>query len=373
MPKGIKQPIPFTPEQLADLYNNQRLGVYRIAALADVKPGVVKRWLKVYEIETRHKSVAPPKDVLIDLYLTKGMTFVAIGEQFGVCRRAVQRWIVNYGIELREYIDAPADSELQRLYIGERLSTNQLANLFGVCQTTATSWLDKAGIELRPSGTGLQARGLALPSRDELYNWLHVEHLTYKQIAEKFSLDHSAVYHWVKKYGIEKPSIGGKAKCAIGATLPTVEQFITLYNSGLSLDRVGDMFGVPVSVVRRFCRQNNLAVRPDGWDGGKRVVCKDGTEVRSTYEQRVADWLFERGIAYVYEPSLPFGNMRGDFYVNGRYIEIWGVKNSPEYNARRDRKKQGYKDAGLPLIGIYSQYFLSGAWERKLQQAIILS
>jgi hypothetical protein len=106
------------------------------------------------------------------------------------------------------------------------------------------------------------------------------------------------------------------------------------------------MYGVTDKVISRLFGEYGIQPNPNGWDGGKRHACQDGHLVRSTYEQRVDDWLYRHGIEHVYEPTLPYDRRcRSDFLANGWYIEIWGVKGNAAY----------YHD--IPLIELRYNHF----------------
>lgn len=88
----------------------------------------------------------------------------------------------------------------------------------------------------------------------------------------------------------------------------------------------------------------------------KRRRTEDGTSVQSVGEKRIADWLSERRIAYVYDERYRMAGdiqIRPDFYLPefDLYIEYWGM-DTPEYVANMKKKLFLYQRCGKKLISI---------------------
>lgn len=83
--------------------------------------------------------------------------------------------------------------------------------------------------------------------------------------------------------------------------------------------------------------------------------CDDGHYVRSKNEQLVDNWLYHHEICHAYEVLVMDKANRmayvSDFYLPhlDAYMEIWGFE-TPEYLARKARKRAVYKNKGLKLI-----------------------
>lgn len=299
----------------------------------------------------------------------------------------------------------PTKEVLQKLYETERLTTRQIAPRFGVGRAVISGWLKSYGIPLRPANNGLVSRGITPPTKEELHRFIHVERLTYYQIAAKYGVDFTAVPYWRKKHGIAPPLVGkslsnpggetlrtlyeaGESTDAIGAKFgvagvtaaswlkaagitirpsgfqwddheePSGDSLRELYESGDSLESIGELFGYSASHIAKFCEKHGINRRPAGFDGGRRYTCDNGEIVLSVYEQRVCNWIHAHSLRYVYEPTLPFGKQTGgrawrsDFLVNNWYIEVWGVHGRAwaMYQERKKRKVALYQEFGLPLI-----------------------
>ncbi len=89
----------------------------------------------------------------------------------------------------------------------------------------------------------------------------------------------------------------------------------------------------------------------------------DGHWVRSRGELLIDNYLFGTRIAHAYEQEIYLqdgSKMIPDFMAitpkGNVYIEFWGMEGKSEYDKRREKKKQLYKDNGLELIEIFPQH-----------------
>src|SRR5260221_73620 len=274
-------------------------------------------------------------------------------------------------------IKVPERKALQELYEAQHLTTRQIGKLYGVSKETCTRWLRSYGMEMRLPGRGLVAQGNRQPTRDELVQWLHEENRSYQEIADMFEPTPQAVTYWLEKYDIphktaEMIRTSRWYKGREQPQMPTKEEFLHLYEQGLSVERIASDLNIPVDMMFYFCKKQGIERRLNGWKGGQRFTCQDGHLVLSVFEQRVDNWLYEHGIEHIVEPPLPFDRRyRSDFLANGYYIEIWGVKKSPGYNQRKLHKLAQYKEHNLPLIEIDAYDFdtrpeRKSPWQRRL-------
>jgi DNA helicase-4 len=88
-----------------------------------------------------------------------------------------------------------------------------------------------------------------------------------------------------------------------------------------------------------------------------RLATKSGIKVRSKYEQTTADYLYERGIHFQYEPLMLLGGkqFRPDFFLPdyNLFLEICGYGHMPNYRARQAYKENTYTKNGLKAIFIH--------------------
>lgn len=94
--------------------------------------------------------------------------------------------------------------------------------------------------------------------------------------------------------------------------------------------------------------------------GNKEFKNKAGVMVRSLSEKIVSDELYDRGIRYRYEPTVPYlkedgeiGELHPDFYLPDYdlYIEHWGIENNPKYESTKQFKEKIYKEQNKNVVG----------------------
>ncbi len=90
---------------------------------------------------------------------------------------------------------------------------------------------------------------------------------------------------------------------------------------------------------------------------GPGIKTKSGVFVRSQYEKICADYLFENGIKFYYEPLMLIRGKqyRPDFYLPDEdfFIEICGYNHMPYYRDRTGFKEKLYAEADLKAAFIY--------------------
>lgn len=249
----------------------------------------------------------------------------------------------------------------------------QIGLVYEVSKTSVRRWLAFYEIPCRTADRGLLNRGIPEPTAAQLHGLVHNQHLGYREIADMYGVDPSAVGHWVTRLGIVRPTIWGTRRKGVPMPYPPPEEVRTRYGEGEPLESIAKGCGVSRSALRDYCQRNGIEIRPDGWIAGRRWMCADGHAVRSSFEQRVDDWLGDNGLDHELEPRLPFDRRsQGDFLVAGRiYVEVWGVVGSVQYEERRKRKAGLYRAHGLPLVELPVWTFARGAWARRLSAALL--
>lgn len=268
----------------------------------------------------------------------------------------------------------PTAEELRHLYVEKEMTARELGEMFDVRHITILRWMKQYGIERRRAGSRdtLASRGVTPPSRDELFNMIHLEHLSYSQVAAKYGVDDTAVPYWLTKHDIPKPKVWDTRRKGRHPKLPTPAEAKALYDSGNSLVSIGRQFGVSSIPIRRLVVEGGGTIRRDGWDGGKRYACADGHLARSVYEQRVDDWLHQHGIPHELEPAYPWDRRyMADYLAGDTYIEVWGVIDNEAYKQRKQMKIRRCEEAGLDLIQINHWQFARGRkWWKPLLRLI---
>lgn len=269
----------------------------------------------------------------------------------------------------------PDKQTLVNLYETQRMTSVEIAQMYGVSDHTALRWLHFYQIGVRPQGVGLATQGKLVPTQEELTKYIHEQFLSYEEIAQIFGISIQGIYYWMNKYDIQRPTHWASYYDGKLPQLPSKEEFLEMYDQGMSLALIAKQLDLTVDLLIGFCKKNAIQLRQNGFNGGYRFVCDDGHKVRSLYEQRIDNWLFEHHIEHIIEPPLPFDRRyRSDFFANGWYIEIWGIRRNASYLARKQAKQTQYKAHGLPLIEIYEYHFdgrRNEPWARKMQAVLI--
>jgi transposase len=258
---------------------------------------------------------------------------------------------------------------LVELYLNQQLTTREIGKRINASQGTVQNWLRFYGIPLRGPG----GRCTTKPARADLERLIHDEHRSYKEIGGRYGLDASAIYHWVKRYGIKPPTRSDTVTKGHSSSVTPAALRALYTEQELTTAEIANKFSVSPGIIQSRLRAFGIPTRPEGFGG--LTLCSDGHKVRSSYERRVCEWLTEHGIEHEYEPRLSFDRRsKADFLARGCYIEVWGVYGNEKYKERKARKVAGYKASGLPLLQIsYFMFFAQkrGAWTRRLERQFL--
>jgi hypothetical protein len=248
------------------------------------------------------------------------------------------------------------------------MTTRALGVHYGVSGQSVKRWLRRCDIPRRPANNGLIGRGVVPPTPDELRQMVHERHMSYPEIAALYGVDSTAVPHWLRKYGIPRPTAWETRRKGVVIAMPSEEELRRRYVAGETLVDIGKSLGISSTPVVKAFKEYGIEITPDGFQGGRRWECADGHLVRSSYEQRVDNWLSEHSLPHELEPRLPFDRrFRSDFLVGETYIEVWGVCGSTSYDERKKRKRALYRLHGVPLIDIHHWTFRrTESWHARL-------
>lgn len=232
---------------------------------------------------------------------------------------------------------------LEKLYYKEKLSASKIAKKLNINKRTIFRWFKKLNIQSKTSVEGRHYNHLPMPSKEVLYNQTLVQEKTYRELAKMYKCSIHRISNYLTLYNIPKPS----------SKEPTKRQLEKLYlDEHLTAFEIGKIIKLSKASVLKRLRKFNIPVRPGGFNP-RGYQCEDGHIVKSTYERRVDNWLYQHKLSHQYEPHLPWNNyQRSDFKVNDYYIEIWGMY-YPEYKERKLAKRKQYKKYDLKLIQIY--------------------
>lgn len=203
---------------------------------------------------------------------------------------------------------------------------------------------------------------------------------TLDQVAADYGITKQALYYHMKQRGIprrppprntlSRPEVRQKAKEAHvrGSNhfrykeLP-VNEIAAAYQAGVSSALLAKQYGVRDVTILRKLKDAGIKTRRKGF--ARRRRCPDGHIVDSRWEYEVDRWLSAHGIDHEVHPYVPWytngkSPQRADFRVGSVYIEVWGIIGNEKYNAKRQRKIERYRGAGVQLIEIFPQHILDG-------------
>lgn len=265
---------------------------------------------------------------------------------------------------IRDTLLSEADT-IRKMY-QEGKTTRQIGAHFGVSKHPIEDAMEIIGIERRKTRTKGDK-----PSPEYLSDAIFEQHKSLRQIARDLHCDVGAIRYWLKEYNIPLERLGywQQRNAARGFTKPDKDTLYNLYIvERMSTRNIADLYNVGSKIIERTLAEFDIPKRRGGWNP-KPFICSDGHQVRSTYELRVDEWLFEHNLPHEYEPRLPFNKKSlSDFLVGETYIEVFGVVGSKIYEARKQRKLAQYQENGCSLIQINVSDFDSrrSAWSRKL-------
>ena len=373
-----------TKEQLVDMYIDQHLSIATIGSVCKVRAESIATCMREYGIERRPKWGAgkvskPSAECLTDLYMRQNLGIATISEQVGIGKNRLLQWMREYGIPIRpRYISIkhkarPSREDLVELYINQKLSTKQIASHLGHGHNSIPRWLRLYGIEIRQTGSNLTHRGWIPPTADELDRLIHEQHIPIKIIAEKYECSCQVIRRLTDRYGIERYGIRDTFYRGESPALLPPNEIETLITEGIPLSEISRTTGLSMGILRKTCIEHQIKYSASGWHGA-RYICSDGHEVKSSYEQRVDDWLSSHGIPHEYELPVPNGGkFKSDFFAQGKFIEVWG-SGDPAYQEKKARKEAIYAAQGLRLVGISYHAFgkqSADKWKRILESEFI--
>lgn len=262
----------------------------------------------------------------------------------------------------------PTKKQVEDLYLKKALTLEQVGEVFGRSNSAAKRWLRIYNIPVQSQS---RRRGIIPPTKEELFELVHVKHISTQALGSRFGCDKQTIRGWIKKYGIAAPTVSA-TRTKGRADGITKEELTRLYlTDRLSVNEIARYYGVSGTCIIGHLSQFNIETRPSGW--GEKHKTALGYTVLSIYEKRVSDWLIKNGIDHEYEPQLPFNKrMKADFSAKGFYIEIWGVTNQPSYEHRRARKIELYKTNNCKLIEIFPFSFdRQSSWKDILKKHLL--
>jgi len=250
-------------------------------------------------------------------------------------------------------LPVPLKDELKNLYVINNLSTREIAEFYGVSKTTVRRWIHHHNIPMMTTWQKRKDSSWQPPSRETLYDLIWNQRLNYETAAAILNCHSATITFWLRQYNIETPDRQWSRLDHNGFLFPDKNELESLLlEQQLTLTELAKYYGCNRRFLSHYIQDLGIEIPSPGYQG-KYYQCIDGDIVRSSYERRVDNWLFENNIPHQYEPVLPWGHgYRADFLALGHFIEVWGMGYKAEYQARKRYKLAMYKQYNLPLIEI---------------------
>lgn len=143
-------------EEVRSMYLEQNLNMVQICKHFKCSKSTVRQcivhggFLKEKQIHKKWRKFTLPSEQLFNLYITQNMSDVAIGRQLDVSHMTVANWRKRFGIFREAPINAitlDAD-ELKRLYIEDKRTFAELAEHFNCGVSTVRSHIIRAGLNI---------------------------------------------------------------------------------------------------------------------------------------------------------------------------------------------------------------------------------
>jgi transposase len=220
----------------------------------------------------------PRKEELYRLYVEEEKSVPMIADMFGACDGTVYRWMKSAHIECRlsgVYSKKPCIEEMHRLYVEEYTTAKHIGEMYGVSESAVFDWLKSYGIDRR-SLQSAQLKEKVVPTGDQLYKLYIVDGCTLSAIGDVYDVHAGTVGRWIGKSGIRRRT-NAEAHFK-GKRRPDRNELYKLYIEDImSTTELGEMFGCPAGTIYRWLMADGIPVRPHG-------VSKMGGRVRPDKE-----------------------------------------------------------------------------------------
>lgn len=273
-------------------------------------------------------------------------------------RTTLRKWMNKAGVDYRYKYEIPED-QLREWYCEQRLTVGEVAEKVGCSILAVRNRLENYGIEIRGPGMDLlenpEEADLRYRDEDYLRQKYHTDGLSKAKIAEECSVSRGTVQRWLNRHGIESRSLSEAHTLRyerVERSYHDHDLLRELYvEEQMTQREIAEYFGVTITPIQRQMDQMDVDLRYAGAHG-RTYETERGEYVRSSHERQIADWLYENGIDYQYEPNLD-AKMVPDFLVGGVFVEYWGMLNREDYRERMEEKQAMYETMDVELLNLY--------------------
>jgi uncharacterized protein (DUF433 family) len=207
------------------------------------------------------KERAMPKKIKLPIeeiisYYQSGMTTTQLAEKYGVGKNTIYRRLKKNGVKTpprdKSKIKLPIEEIIS--YYQSGMTTYQLGEKYGVTFSTIRDRLKKNGVKLRPPRN---MKRIDLPV-EEIISY-YESGMTLTKIADKYGVSYKTIIARLRENGVKiRPSRSMKR-----IELP-VEEIISEYESGSSALKLADKYGVSINTILYRLRENGVKIRYRG-------------------------------------------------------------------------------------------------------------
>jgi len=258
----------------------------------------------------------------------------------------------------------PSDlsNEIYRLYEIEKLSTREITKQLKILSKTSILYI------LRKHGVVMRSH-----AHYRKFDWqqileLYLSGFSINQIAEKLGCCSSWVYLVLVKNNVKiRGSVGSEPKNKLKLSNVKIKQLYITEN--LTTVSIAKMFNTSHQVILKRLKKMNIPRRQMSYYRYvKDLQTNCGIFVASSSELKIANWLEQHNIKYLYNQTLHPSIFRYDFYLPkyNLYIEYFGLVSKDFYQERMERKLGFYFQNKLKLLSIYPWDDITKLLETKL-------
>lgn len=284
-----------SPEQENEIINlyQENFSANEIAKKFDINNTRVLRILKRKKIKIKEPSSYIKKlhesqdEAILSLY-SQGFSINEVGKKFGVEASVINNILVKHDIYKRgagsynHKFTEEQENEVIDLYVNQKMFVTEIAIKFQVEGRTISKILKSHNIKIL---TSKDMRKFTPEQEQEIINLYWRGYNTY-QLAEKFDISRTSVKRIFIRNNVE--TLGLKmTEANIKRKIPKSKypKIISLYNSGLTQSKIGELYDVTEETIRKILQANNVATRKKY---AQKINEKQCAEIVKLYQQDVS-------------------------------------------------------------------------------------
>jgi transposase len=283
-----------------------------------------------------------------------------IADMFDVSRTTIKTWFSRLDISGTEYEYEIPEAELRELYCDDKKSIEDIADFYGCSYLAVRNRLQNYGIEIRSSHEMIvDADDTSYRDKEWLKTQYNKKDKSRQVIADECGVSESTIQHWMNKFGIEARSLSdAQEQRALRRDLDYMNEELLrelYWVEEMTQRQIADELGATQGAVQIWMNHHDIDIRYAGAHG-QTYETKRGEYVRSSPERTIANWLYENGIDYEYEPDPDSIDLRPDFLIEGDLVEYWGMLGREEYVDRMHEKLDRYDSAGVEIVSLFPHH-----------------